>query len=137
MKVLFIITTDDGETISLANYSNTSITDLNSAEVSVSFHYVVSSNLLGGTLIVTTNPDEGGSALVRNFSQPYPYSGTIIVIGADNQRARLSISGGMPTDTVTIEYALDGDGVYNDGMDVLSWSDFEAQAAYALDPVLD
>ncbi len=129
--------TADGETIQMGNYSNSSVIDFDASENSVSFHYAVTSNLIGGTLIVTTDPSEGGSPLVQNFGDVFPYTGTIIIIGADNDRARITINGGLATDSIVIEYALDGDGVYDDGMETLSWSEFEAQSQYAIDSIFN
>ena len=48
----------------------------------------------------------------------------------------IAINGGMATDSVVVDYALDGDGLYNDGMDVVSWANFMAQADYLLDPII-
>lgn len=130
--------TDNGETIVLADYSNTSVTDYDAFTTTVSFHYAVTSSLLGGTLVVTTRPAEGGASIVQNFSESYPYTGVIIVIGANNQRVRVTINGGMPTNTVSIEYDLDGDGVYGDKpMESIPWSDFALMASFGLDALLN
>lgn len=122
----------DGEVVQIDDYMNSIFFTFDASENTVSFNYAVTSSLLGGTLIVTTDPAEGGAPLVQNTSDFFPYTGIIIIIGADNDRVRITINGGLATDSVVFEYALDGDGVYDDGMESISWSDFEAQAQYAL-----
>jgi len=130
-----ITITIDGESVTIADYSISTIVDFNSGDAIIDYHYAVTSDAIGGTVIVTTRASEGGSSIRISSSQPYPYAGMIIIIGADNDRIRVSINGGMPNDTVVVEYALDGDGIYDDGIDVYTWPEFEAKKAYALDPL--
>lgn len=120
------------ETVSYVNYSHTESFDSGTGDITSAFTYAVTSDSLGGTVIVTTDPAEGGQPVVKNFAEPYPYQGSVVIIGANNDRVRVSADGdGSATGTVKIEYALDGDGVYDDGMDTLSWQEFDDLAAYS------
>lgn len=98
-----------------------------SGNVTESFTYTVESNLLGGTVKVTTSPGEGGAPLQYYAGDDYPYSGAVVVIGASNSRVRISAQGsGEPSAAILIEFDQNGDGFYEAVLTPsINWSQFD------------
>lgn len=116
------LVTMGGEYVRLFNYTETEITD-SAWNTTTSVDYMFDSSLIGGVVRVTTNPAEGGQPIQQDFADPFPHTGSVVVIGL-NSRVRVSANGdGSYTGTVIIEVDANGDAVYED-MFTMSWLDF-------------
>jgi len=127
------------DTATMTNYSFGSSVDL-SGNRTLTIEYTVSSSLFGGQVIVTTNSLEGGLPFVTAAGDPYPHTGSLVVIGANNTRVRASANGdGTATGTVTIETDLTtgalatpgGDGIY-ESINTTTWSEFDLLGVFTV-----
>ena len=68
-----------------------------------------SKNLSRSYTTVSTSPAEGGATIMQSVSDPYSYVESLVLIGANNTRVRVTAMGdGAPTGLVRIEYDVDG-----------------------------
>ena len=86
----------------------------------------VSSTAMGGSITVSTDPAQGGATIMQYVGDPYPYAGSLVLIGANNTRVRVTAMGdGSPTGIVRIEYDVDGTPGYESSED-LTWAQLDA-----------
>lgn len=114
--------TVNSDYVHLYGYTAIETTD-SIGNTTVSMSYTIESSLIGGVVLVTTDPAEGGQPIQQDFADPYPHSGSVVIIGM-NSRVRVSANGdGSASGTVTIEVDANGDGIYED-LIIMNWLEF-------------
>jgi hypothetical protein len=114
--------------VRLYNFSMTRTESTASPIIATDFDYTFESSYINGIVRVTTSPSEGGQTMLQNISDPFAYSGSFVVIGA-NSRARVSATGnGLANGDITLEIDNNGDGVY-DETSTMAWADFSILSA--------
>ena len=114
-----------GEVMSMFNF-NIYTSSSAGVDATIIYNLTVSSNVMGGSITVSTSPSEGGATIMQNVGDPYPYAGSLVLIGANNTRVRVTAMGdGSPTGIVRVEYDIDGMPNYETFED-LTWAELDA-----------
>lgn len=138
-----LVDENNTETVS-GSYLSVSITSAMSSDVVSMFNFNIQSSIVGatestkinsltvstskssGSVTVTTSTTQGGATIVQNLSDPYPNAGSLVLIGANNTRVRVTAMGdGSPSGMVRIEYDIDGVVGYETFED-LTWAELDA-----------
>jgi len=115
-------TQQGSETWFITNFAINEAFVSSTQNVTVDFHYTVSSTKLNGSVAVTTTTPFQGLTSAR-----HPYTGVVVATGANNSKARLTVLGSDPTapDQVRIEVDADGNGTYESST-LYPWSTLDA-----------
>lgn len=113
--------TYNSDYVNIYNYKSTITYNNASLDYSISWDYTFDSSLINGAVKVSTETPIQG-----NDNNLYPYTGSLVVTGANNSHVRVSTnnSTGLPTDLVMIEVDADGDGIYESSKSV-EWQNFD------------
>jgi hypothetical protein len=109
--------------VRLYNFSLTESSSSSGTIIATDFDYTFESSFINGIVRVTTDPSEGGQTLMQNASDPFPYSGSFVVIGANSRVKVTANNDGLASGSITIDVDTNGDGVY-DQTSTQTWGDF-------------